>query len=101
MEQLQQRKPNSLSCNDYYELLIHDKDIVHFYSLTCGPCKMVDEILNEYDNVIRINVDDDLDIVQSLNIKCVPTIYIYKSGSLTNKIEGYINKDSLIDILNK
>ena len=100
-QQLQQLKQNNMSCDEYYNLLVHEKDIVHFYSPSCGPCKMIDELLVNYNNVIRINVDDNIDIVNSLNIKCVPTIYIYKEGSLVNKIEGYMNKENLIELLNK
>ncbi|MCR4581432.1 MAG: thioredoxin family protein [Bacilli bacterium] len=85
----------------YYDLITHEKDIVHFYSNSCGPCKMIDEILIDYPNVIRVNVDEYLELVDNLNIKCVPTIYIYKEGSLTDKIEGYKNKELLINLLNK
>ena len=86
---------------DYYDLIIHEKDIVHFYSNSCGPCKMINELLVDYDNVLLVNVDLYPELIDNLNIKCVPTIYIYKEGSLSNRIEGYKNKDELIDLLNK
>ena len=99
-QQLQQ-KPNNYQGEDYYSLIIHDKDIVHFYSPTCGPCKMIDEILSNYNHVLRVNVDEYVELVDNLNIRCVPTIYIYKEGSLVTKIEGYKNKEELINLLIK
>ena len=100
-QQLQQNQLNNYQGEFFYDLIKHDKDIVHFYSISCGPCKMIDEILIDFPNVLRVDVDKYVDLVDDLNIRCVPTIFIYKEGALTNKIEGYKNKEELIDLLKK
>ena len=53
---------------------------------------MINELLIDYDNVLLVNVDLYPELIDNLNIKCVPTIYIYKEGSLSIKVEGYKNK---------
>lgn len=101
MEQQLQNQLNNYLGEFFYDLIKHDKDIVHFYSDSCGPCKMIDEILSQYEHVLRVDVDKYTELVDDLNIKCVPTIYIFKDGALTTRIEGYKNKEELIDLLNK
>lgn len=101
MNIIKRMKTKQYNGEDYYDLINHDKDIVHFYSDSCGPCKMINELLIDYDNVLLVNVDLYPALIDNLNIKCVPTIYIYKDGSLSIKVEGYKNKDELINLLNK
>lgn len=79
--------------------------IVKFYGEWCGPCKMLTPILNdlkkEYNFTLEeVNVDNGIpEEYSNLNIMNVPTLLIYKSGNLINRINGFVNKDVLNKIL--
>lgn len=68
--------------------------LVHFTAEWCQPCKRmqpsIDMLLldNPEINYIRVDVDEEADIVSMMGIKSVPTIYLYKGGDLVKEKTG-------------
>ncbi len=81
--------------------------IVNFWAKWCVPClnftKAFIEIAKDYPEVLfcKINVDNNLQLVENLAIKTVPTVLIIKNETILYKEGGTIPKRTLIDLLNK
>ena len=94
---------NSLTVDDF-NVFIETKKIVlvDYYANWCAPCKIMepylDEILNEYSenlNLVRINYDDNLPLVRSLEVYGLPVLQIYKDKNLLWSHVGFIEKSSV------
>ena len=69
--------------------------IVDFWAEWCVPCKMVhpilDQIAEEYDGklkIAKVNVDQEGDIAGQYNIISIPTLLLFKNGTVVNQQVG-------------
>lgn len=75
--------------------------LVDFWAVWCGPCRMmapiVEELAAETPDVVfaKLNVDENLDIVQSLGIASIPTLILYKDGEAVERVIGVTPKEEL------
>jgi thioredoxin 1 len=65
--------------------------LVSFSTDWCGPCKMLKEELNKIQSqtpIYRINAEEDTDFSRTLGIRSVPTMKMFKEGSVINTTVG-------------
>ena len=97
---------NYLESTDDFENLIKEGDvIVDFFATCCGPCKMLSPILEEITErfsrikVVKIDIDKFDDLTRSHGIMSVPTMEVYRNGTLVKKEVGYHNLDEIVSWL--
>ncbi|MFO7848659.1 MAG: thioredoxin [Spirochaetia bacterium] len=79
--------------------------IVDFWAEWCVPCKMIHPILEEiaeaYEGklkVVKVNVDEDGDIASSYNIISIPTLLLFKDGTVVNQQVGAGSRKAIEDL---
>jgi len=94
---------------DYHKLLTGNKLVlVDFNAKWCPPCKKMapelDEISKQQSgkfNLLKLDVDENTLISKSMKIEALPVLILYKNGKEIWKHEGYLDKKSVMEILEK
>lgn len=79
--------------------------LVKIYSQTCGPCKVLERILNnaniEHES-IDINSEEGGEMIEKYDIRAVPTLLLLdKEGEMLNKHVGVLNVEDLKKFVNE
>ena len=76
--------------------------VVDFWAPWCGPCKAIAPILEELAaelgdkvKICKVNVDNNSEIAGKYEIRAIPTILVFKGGSISDTIVGLTSKDDL------
>ncbi len=82
--------------------------LVDFWAVWCGPCQMQNPILEEVAKemegkvkVGKLNVDENPGISQQFMVMSIPTIMIFKNGTVVKQFIGVQSKETLLGELNK
>lgn len=79
--------------------------LVDFFANWCGPCKMlspiVDEVADEVNNVkvCKVNIDESRDLASKYEIMSIPTLLVFKNGSVVNTSLGLVSKQKILDLI--
>jgi len=76
--------------------------LLDYWAEWCGPCKMIAPILNdiadEYSGKIKVaklNIDENPGIPAKFGVRGIPTLMIFKSGSIEATKVGAMSKSQL------
>lgn len=86
------------------EVLNHEGTIlVDFFAEWCGPCKMMEPVLNAFVSnpsgvkVVKINVDEAQELAMEYNVMSIPTLYVFKGGKVVRQLVGFQNQEQLLE----
>ena len=89
------------------DVLNSDKAVLlDFWAEWCGPCKMIapllDEAADQYEDklkVAKINIDENPNTPAKYQIRSIPTLMLFKDGSVLAQKLGAMPKKDLNDFL--
>jgi thioredoxin 1 len=94
--------------NNFDEIINSNaKVLVDFYADWCGPCKMVgpliSQIADEHEDiaVVKVNVDDEMDLAEKFGVASIPTIILFKDGKEAKKNIGAMSKAQLEEFISE
>jgi len=87
---------------DFYETIAaNNLVLVDFYADWCGPCRMMEPILEDFasDNqdiiVAKVDVDENRILVEDLGVQSMPTLLLFKDGWEVNRVSGAMGRTQL------
>lgn len=80
--------------------------LVDFWASWCGPCRMlsgtIEQLANESDGSYRVgkvNVDEQPELSERYHIMSIPTLIVFKGGSIVNQDVGVLPKGKILQML--
>ena len=82
--------------------------LVDVWAAWCGPCKMIapilDEVAEEYTGkltIAKLNIDDNPATAPKYGIRGIPTLLLFKNGSVAATKVGALSKTQLKEFLDE
>lgn len=79
-----------------------DKVLVDFSAQWCGPCRMIEPILEELSEeykIVQVDVDLVDDLATEYGVMSIPTLMLFKGGNLIRRETGFRTKEEIIAII--
>lgn len=89
---------------DFQEEVIGSQNpvLVDFTADWCQPCKMiapiVEQLAGEWDGkvkVVKLDADQNPNIMMQYGVMGIPTLILFKSGEVKERLTGYTPKDKI------
>lgn len=82
--------------------------LVDFWAEWCNPCRMlsptVDQVAEDYKDraiVGKVNIDEEPGLAQRFGVMSIPTLIVFKDGSVAGKSVGVVTKDKIAAMLDE
>ncbi|MBS3815995.1 MAG: thioredoxin [Candidatus Thermoplasmatota archaeon] len=95
--------PVKVNDNDFQETINeYPLVLVDFWAEWCGPCKMMEPVLEELAEeyqgevvIAKMNVDKNQKVPSQFQVSSIPTLVLFKDGERVDRMIGALQKQQL------
>ncbi len=90
--------------NNFEDLISKGNVLVDFYATWCGPCKMLAPELEQIKDkvqIIKINIDENLELCKRFGVMSVPTLIYFKTSNDFKTNIGFMPKEEILNFIEK
>lgn len=100
---------NTTDAKFAHDVLQSDKPVLlDFWAEWCGPCKMIGPILDELAEpyaervrIVKLNIDENPQTPPKYNIRGIPTLILFKNGTVEAQKVGAVSRSQLAAFLDQ
>ena len=91
---------------NFDELISNGVVVVDFWAPWCGPCKMLEPVLEEVveqlPNVVfaKANCDKAPELAKQYHVANIPALLIFKNGKEVDRIVGLSDEEEIVEAIN-
>ncbi|MEF8874238.1 MAG: thioredoxin [Candidatus Thermoplasmatota archaeon] len=97
------KEPIKVNDNDFQETIDnYPLVLVDFWAEWCGPCKMMEPVLEELAEeyqgevvIAKMNVDNNQKVPNNFGVSSIPTLVLFKNGERVDRMIGALQKQQL------
>ncbi len=103
------KQPISLTALNFQDVVLRDDSVpvlVDFWAPWCKPCRVMEPLLDELNEelkgeaiIAKVNVDEEPLLADTIRIRSIPTLLLFRSGHLEDLIVGVPSKQRLREML--
>ena len=93
---------------NFQEMIQAGVTFVDFYADWCGPCHMMNPILEELADsmdgkatIAKVNVDEAQGVASTYGVTSIPTMILFKNGEEKKRLVGVNDKEALERVINE
>ena len=81
--------------------------LVDFYADWCGPCQRLAPVLEELAaeipdaRIVKVNVDHSPGLAAEYRVDSIPSLKVFKNGTVTDQLVGLASKSQLRSLLDR
>ena len=85
----------------FNEFIEGERVLVDFYADWCGPCKMMEPILEDVDSIPigRVNIDNLNSLALKYKVLSIPNFKIFEKGTIVKEKTGFMSRDEFQEFI--
>ena len=93
-----------LESENFKEVIGSGLVLVDFYASWCGPCKMLNPVLerlgDDYD-IVKVDVDKFGLLAREYGIMSIPSLIVFRDGIVVDTMIGFRSYEDIKDVLDR
>ena len=83
--------------DEFNEVIKSERVLIDFYADWCNPCKMMEMILEDVEDIeiYKVDVDRFRKIAKDYKVLSIPAIKIFSNGKVEKESVGFMSREEL------
>jgi thioredoxin 1 len=100
----------NITTKDFEREVLHSEIpvLLDFYATWCGPCRMLEPVLEKLADVfedrvkvLKVDVDEEYHLAGAHGVQGVPTLKFFQSGTVMDTVVGLVPPKVVVEKLDK